>query len=157
MHSELKQRIVLRCWRSLITQGKEARLAKAVKKAKRQEEFDQCLHQAAHISNRDGGHALYKVIRSFRQAKPQERVQLRDSHGNFSWLPKPPKKPDKPESLRPIGVIAPEGKILAGLMRQRLKPALKSAMSGFAQFGFVPGRGTEEAICKALTHVDEAR
>ena len=83
MHSELKQRIVLRCWRSLITQGKEARLAKAVKKAKRQEEFDQCLHQAAHISNRDGGHALYKVIRSFRQAKPQERVQLRDSHGNF--------------------------------------------------------------------------
>ena len=253
MHSELKQRIVLRCWRSLITQGKEARLAKAVKKAKRQEEFDQCLHQAAHISNRDGGHALYKVIRSFRQAKPQERVQLRDSHGNFltskeevkqlrgyseelfgegqdfpmtglkgdlcitaqevqnqlatikvgkavprdcppivawrslgpqahqhiadilnhevvskalstsvtssqiSWLPKPPKKPDKPESLRPIGVIAPEGKILAGLMRQRLKPALKSAMSGLAQFGFVPGRGTEEAICKALTHVDEAR
>ena len=42
-------------------------------------------------------------------------------------------------------------------MRQRLKPALKSAMSGLAQFGFVPGRGTEEAICKALTHVDEAR
>ena len=30
-------------------------------------------------------------------------------------------------------------------------------MSGLAQFGFVPGRGTEEAICKALTHVDEAR
>ena len=75
----------------------------------------------------------------------------------ISWLPKPPKKPDKPESLRPIGVIAPEGKILAGLMRQRLKPALKSAMSGLAQFGFVPGRGTEEAICKALTHIDEAR
>ena len=24
----------------------------------------------------------------------------------ISWLPKPPKKPDKPESLRPIGVIA---------------------------------------------------
>ena len=74
MHSELKQRIVLRCWWSLITQGKEARLAKAAKKAKRQEEFDQCLHQAAQISHRDGGHSLYKVIRSFRQAKPQERV-----------------------------------------------------------------------------------
>ena len=83
MHSELKQRIVLKCWRSLITQGKEARLAKAAKKAKRQEEFDQCLHQAAQTSHRDGGHSLYKVIRSFRQAKPQERVQLRDSHGNF--------------------------------------------------------------------------
>ena len=30
-------------------------------------------------------------------------------------------------------------------------------MEEVTQFGFVPGRGTEEAICKALTHVDEAR
>ena len=75
----------------------------------------------------------------------------------ISWLPKPPKKPDKPESLRPIGVIAPEGKILAGALRKRLKPALQTAMQGLPQFGFVPGRGTEEAICKALSRVDEAR
>ena len=75
----------------------------------------------------------------------------------ISWLPKPPKKPDKPASLGPIGVIAPEGKILAGLIRKRLKSTLHSAMAGVTQFGFVPGRGTEEAICKALTHVDEAR
>ena len=27
----------------------------------------------------------------------------------ISWLPKPPQKPDPPVSLRPIGVIAPEG------------------------------------------------
>ena len=72
----------------------------------------------------------------------------------ISWLPKPPKKPDKPESLRPVGVIAPEGKILAGALRKRLKPALQTAMQGLPQFGFVPGRGTEEAICKALSHVD---
>ena len=75
----------------------------------------------------------------------------------ISWLPKPPKKPDKPESLRPIGVIAHEGKILAGALRKRLKPALQTAMQGLPQFGFVPGRGTEEAICKAVSHVDEAR
>ena len=30
-------------------------------------------------------------------------------------------------------------------------------MTEVSQFGFVPGRGTEEAICKALTHVDETR
>ena len=77
---------------------------------------------------------------------------------SISWLPKPPKKPDKPASLRPIGVIAPEGKVLAGHLRKQLKPALQAAMSEVTQFGFVPGpRGTEEAICKALTHVDEAR
>ena len=47
--------------------------------------------------------------------------------------------------------------MLAGYLRNQLKPALKTAMSEVSQFGFVPGRGTEEAICKALTHVDEAR
>ena len=66
---------------------------------------------------------------------------------SISWLPKPPKKPDKPASLRPIGVIAPEGKVLAGHLRKQLKPTLRAAMSEVTQFGFVPGRGTEEAIC----------
>ena len=87
------------------------------------------------------------------------RMAPQITSSSISWLPKPPKKPDKPASLRPIGVIAPEGKILAGFVRQRLKPALKlkAAMEEVTQFGFVPARGTEEAICKALTHVDEAR
>ena len=74
-----------------------------------------------------------------------------------SWLPKPPKRPDNPASLRPIGVVAPEGKILAGLVLQRLKATLKAAMSEVAQFGSAPGRGTEETICKSLAHIDEAR
>ena len=30
----------------------------------------------------------------------------------ISWLPKPPKKPDKPESLRPIGVLPLKEKFL---------------------------------------------
>ena len=29
-------------------------------------------------------------------------------------------------------------------------------MSSVTQFGFVPGKGTEEAIRKALTHMDES-
>ena len=53
-------------------------------------------------------------------------------------------------------MIAPEGKILPGLIRQRLKKTLQVAMSEVTQFGFVAGRGTEEAICKAPTHIDEA-
>ena len=61
----------------------------------------------------------------------------------ISWLPKPPKKPDKPESLRPIGVIAPEGKILAGALRKRRKPALHAAVQGqrAALLQRAPGRG----------------
>ena len=69
----------------------------------------------------------------------------------ISWLPKPPKKPDKPESLRPIGVIAPDGKILAGALRKRLKRALQTAMQGLPQFGFVPCRGTGSNLQSSLT------
>ena len=54
-------------------------------------------------------------------------------------------------------MVAPEGKILAELVRQRLKKTLMETVAGATQFGFMIGRGTEEAICKALTHVDEAR
>ena len=44
---------------------------------------------------------------------------------SISWLPKPPKKPDKPASLRPIGVIAPEGKVLAHLRKNNSSPRFK--------------------------------
>ena len=253
LHRQLKQRVVWHTWATLERQSAAARTAKQRKFAQRQALIDEQLRQAEAKSAKDGSHSLYKVIKTFKRGRPNERVQVRDAQGRFltaaeerkaledssldvfgqgtdcqlrgatgdlratsseieaqlhsikigkavprdcppivawrsigpiakqhivtllneevqrprldskitssciSWLPKPPKKPDKPASLRPIGVIAPEGKILAGLLRQRLKPALKEAMSGVSQFGFVPDRGTEMAICKALTHVDEAR
>ena len=253
LHKQLKQRLVWRTWAAVASQSAAARHAKRRKFEQRQQLIDEQLAQAEAKSSKDGSHSLYKVIRSFKTGKPNERVQLRDEQGRFltmqeerqaledysrdlfgtgddfqlkgasgslgitssevmdqlrsikvgkavprdcppivawrspgpealqhiaqllnretqadsmdpkitsssiSWLPKPPKKPDKPASLRPIGVIAPEGKVLAGHLRKRLKPTLQAAMSEVTQFGFVPGRGTEEAICKALTHVDEAR
>ena len=104
-----------------------------------------------------GPEAQQHIARLLNNEAQAEHMDPKITSSSISWLPKPPKKPDKPASLRPIGVIAPEGKVLAGHLRKRLKPALKAAMSEVTQFGFVPGRGTEEAICKALTHVDEAR
>ena len=38
----------------------------------------------------------------------------------IAWLPKPGKKPGKPDKLRPIGVNSPEGKILAGHVRKQI-------------------------------------
>ena len=253
LHRQLKQRMVWRTWAAVARQSAAARHAKRRKFEQRQQLIDEQLAQAEAKSSKDGSHSVYKVIRSFKTGKPNERVQLRDEQGRFltmreerqaledyskdlfgtgedfqltgasgslgitpsevmdqlrsikvgkavprdcppivawrslgpaaqqhiaqllnqetqatsldpritsssiSWLPKPPKKPDKPASLRPIGVIAPEGKVLAGHVRRKLRPTLQAAMSEVTQFGFVPGRGTEEAICKALTHIDEAR
>ena len=75
----------------------------------------------------------------------------------IAWLPKPGKKPDTPEKLRPIGVIAPEGKILAGHVRKLIKDRLCQSVNRIPQFGFVPNRGTEEAVSRALKHMDEGR
>ena len=104
-----------------------------------------------------GPEALQHIAQLLNRETQAASMDPKITSSSISWLPKPPKKPDKPASLRPIGVIAPEGKVLAGHLRKRLKPTLQAAMSEVTQFGFVPGRGTEEAICKALTHVDEAR
>ena len=52
----------------------------------------------------------------------------------IAWLPKPGKKPDKPEKLRPVGVIAPEGKILAGHVRKLIKDRLRQSVNNVPQF-----------------------
>ena len=104
-----------------------------------------------------GPEAQQHIAQLLNKEAQADSMDTKITSSSISWLPKPPKKPDKPASLRPIGVIAPEGKVLAGHLRKRLKPTLQAAMSEVTQFGFVPSRGTEEAICKALTHVDEAR
>ena len=241
LHRQLKQRMVWRTWAAIARQSAAARHAKRRKFEQRQQLIDEQLAQAEAKSSKDGSHSLYKVIRSFKTGKPNERVQLRDEQGRFltmreerqaleayskdlfgtgedfqltgasgslgitpsdvmdqlrsikvgkavprdcppivawrslgpaaqqhiaqllnqetqatsldpkitsssiSWLPTPPKKPDKPASLRPIGVIAPEGKVLAGHVRRKLRPTLQAAMSEVTQFGFVPGHGTEES------------
>ena len=63
---------------------------------------------------------------------------------------------NKPEKLRrPIGVIAPEGKILAGHVRELIKLAMCQALHDKPRFRFVPNRGTEEAISKALSSRSE--
>ena len=75
----------------------------------------------------------------------------------IAWLSKPGKKPDKPDKLRPIGVIAPEGKIFAGHVRKLIKERMCQSVSNIPQFGLALNRGTEEAISKALKHMDEGR
>ena len=80
---------------------------------------------------------------------------LTDAH--VAWLPKPGKPPSHPKNLRPIGIISPEGKVLAAIARTRLLPTLLDSLHEVPQFGFVPGRGTEEAIAKALSHMSKGR
>ena len=51
----------------------------------------------------------------------QETLPENLTCSQIAWLPKPGQKPGKPDKLRPIGVVAPEGKILAGRTRRQSK------------------------------------
>ena len=73
-----------------------------------------------------------------------------------TWIPKPNKPPSHPRNLRPIGVISPPGKILAGLVREELLPYVLQYASSLPQYAYLPGCGVEDAINRACHHLDEA-
>ena len=100
---------------------------------------------------------MHRIAEIVEQDTRKEMLPSDLTSSQIAWLPKPGKKPDKPEKLRPIGVIAPEGKILAGHVRKLIKERLRQSVNTIPQFGFVPNRGTEEAISRALQHMDEGR
>ena len=83
LHKQLKQRLVWRTWAAVASQSAAARHAKRRKFEQRQQLIDEQLAQAEAKSSKDGSHSLYKVIRSFKTGKPNERVQLRDEQGRF--------------------------------------------------------------------------
>ena len=100
---------------------------------------------------------MHRIAEIMEQDTSKEMLPTDLTSSQIAWLPKPGKNPDKPEKLRPIGVIAPEGKILAGHVRKLIKERLCQTVNTIPQFGFVPNRGTEEAISRALKHMDEGR
>ena len=88
-----------------------------------------------------GSTAVQHIVDLLKAEMQKPELDSKTTSSCISWLPKPPKKPDTPASWRPTGVIAPEGKILAGLNRERLKPALKQATAGVSQFGLYRDEG----------------
>ena len=83
LHRQLKQGVVWHTWAAQVRQSAEPRTAKQRKFAQRQALIDDQLRQAEAKSARDGSHSLYKVIRTFKRGRPNERVQLRDEQGRF--------------------------------------------------------------------------
>ena len=58
--------------------------------------------------------AMQRIAEIMEEDTGKELLPTDLTSSQIAWLPKPGKKPDAPEKLHPIGVIAPEGKILAG-------------------------------------------
>ena len=69
------------------------------------------------------------------------------------FIPKPGKPPSHPSSLRPLGIIRPDGKGVAGEIRVRLQSTLQQYHANMPQFAYIPGRGIQDAQLRVLAHI----
>ena len=76
---------------------------------------------------------------------------------DLSFIPKPSKPASKPENLRPLGIIRPDGKGIASEARRRLDPLFKQAHFASPQFAYIPGRGIADAQLRVIGHAKRVR
>ena len=66
-------------------------------------------------------------------------------------IPKPGKPADKPSNLRPLGILRPDAKGVAGAARELLSPGLQGYMREVPQFAYLPGRGLSDAHARLVS------
>ena len=64
------------------------------------------------------------------------------------WLPKQGKAPSHPTALRPIGLMHPEAKCLAALLRGRIYEHIRPQLLWVPQFAYLPGRDLRDALAR---------
>ena len=64
------------------------------------------------------------------------------------WLPKQGKAPSHPIALRPIGLMRPEAKCLAALLRGRIYEHIRPQLLWVPQFAYLPGRDLHDALAR---------
>ena len=82
-------------------------------------------------------------------------------HGDLAdaqmiMLPKVGKSPHVLGNLRPIGLMGPPSKALAGALRDRMLEQLTQLVTQRPQFAYTAGRGTLNALLRIHMHVAEA-
>ncbi|CAE7894335.1 Pol [Symbiodinium microadriaticum] len=82
-------------------------------------------------------------------------------HGDLTdaqmvMLPKVGKSPHILENLKPIGLMGPPSKALAGALRNRMLEQLNQLVAHRPQFAYTAGRGTLNALLRVHMHVTEA-
>ena len=77
---------------------------------------------------------------------------MRDAH--IKWLPKPSKAPTSVGSLRPIGLMPPFPKIMAGLLASRIQLHMAPILDHLPQYAYTPGRSCADAIHRVHQHFE---
>ena len=74
----------------------------------------------------------------------------------MAMLPKPNKPAHLLANLRPIGLMAPTSKALAGILKQRMMEWQLPLLRDRPQYAYLPNRGTLDALFRVHKHVAEA-
>ena len=72
-------------------------------------------------------------------------------------IPKPGKPADKPSNLRPLGILRPDAKGVAGATRELLSADLREHMKVLPQLAYLQGRGLADARARLVRHLREVR
>ena len=98
---------------------------------------------------------LSHVLNRHFQAGSREVLQgdMRDTH--VAWLPKPSKPPTEIGALRPVGLMPPYPKIIAGLLARQIQAHIQPYLAHLPQYAYSAGRGCADAIHKVHAHFDE--
>ena len=88
---------------------------------------------------------------------PDETLEDGLLSADLCLIPKPGKPADKPTQLRPLGILRPDAKGLAGAAREMLAPYVIPFMKPLPQFAYLPGRGLSDAQSRVVQHLREVR
>ena len=78
-------------------------------------------------------------------------------NADLCLIPKPGKASDKPSQLRPLGILRPDAKGLAGTAKELLQPLISPYMATLPQFAYLPQRGLSDAQGRVVQHLREVR
>ena len=87
---------------------------------------------AAHLSSQAG----------HRPCPATEALEAPLKDADMCFIPKPSKPATTPGNLRPLGIIRPDGKGLAGACRDLLKPVTEADLRDIPQFAYQPHGGS---------------
>ena len=89
--------------------------------------------------------------------QPEDTLEDGLLSADLCLIPKPGKPADKPTQLRPLGILRPDAKGLAGAARELLAPYVVPFMKPLPQFAYLPGRGLSDAQSRVVQHLREVR
>ena len=89
-----------------------------------------------------------EVAPALRQALQRASHQAGIGDGCMDCMAKPGKQPDQPAALRPIGLMSPSAKALAGLLRNTLHNQIKASLRWIPQYAYQPHRDLTDALAR---------